>query len=392
MRLEVIRGEVPYSPSEAGYQGERLEVLEEHFRKMIKKDEIVCAGYALSRNGKLFANNAMGALDFTDREKPLKPDSYFGIASITKVFTSVAILKLVEDGYMTLDQPVADFIEEFRGEPFNRVQVLHLLNHTSGLVPDENVLHNDFYLHWSELIKEDVEKEWIWATLRCGMRAEPGVEWAYCTVGYRILGEIITRVSGENCHDYIINRICKPCGMEHTTFNMREVDIDNVYIREMWMKDRFEEIRNTPPEKDKKGGWRNLPQTGGGLWSTCEDLIKFGNMLVNNGMHEGTRIIGRKALEAMFRNTTQPNLKNYSWDAGGAYKAYGVGIDMYTWQDKSQLITPGLLNHEGYGPSCLMIDPEEKFVAVWSAQFKNYEVWYPHALRNVASIMWSGIE
>lgn len=393
MNLEVIKGDVLFTAKEAGYQEERLEVLNEHFRGMLKKEEILCAGYALSRNGKMFANNAMGDLDYSQRGgKKLKPDSSFGIASITKMFTALAIMKLVEDGKMTLDQPVGDFIEVFKGEPLNKIKVLHLLNHTSGLIPDGGVLHNDFYMEWYNLLenKNNPEKEWIMAIARRGVRREPGEEWAYCTDGFRLLGEIITRVSGEFCHDYIEKHICKPCGMVHTTFDKTKVDMDNVYLRDEWMKSKFERIRRG--EQEKSNGWDKLPSTGGGLFSTCEDLIKFGNMLINNGMHEGTRIIGRKALEAMFRNTTEPTLKNWSWDASGTYKAYGVGVDLYTWQDKSQLITPGLINHEGYGPSCLMVDPQEKFVAVWSAQFKNYDIWYPHALRNVASIMWSGIE
>ena len=76
-------------------------------------------------------------MNYSDRGgKKLRPDSVFAIASITKIFTAVAILKLVEDGMMTLDQFVGDFIPEFKAEPFNKIKVLHLLNHTSGLIPD----------------------------------------------------------------------------------------------------------------------------------------------------------------------------------------------------------------------------------------------------------------
>ena len=390
MNLETIKGSVDYTAKEANYQGERLEVLDEHFRGMLEKEQVLCAGYAISRNGKMFANNALGDLSCMDRGgKPLLPTSTFAIASITKVFTAVAIMKLVEDGKLTLDQPVGDFLVEFKGQPLNRITVLHLLNHTSGLIPDDGTLHNDFYTRWDKFMEQEDQSDWILAVAKQGVRANPGEEWGYCTIGYSLLGEIISRVSGEHAHDYIINHICKPCEMYDTTFDMQDINPDNCYIREPWMKEVFDELRN---EKKPEGWthWRR-PNTGGGIWSTCEDLIKFGNMLVNNGMHKDTRVIGRKALEAMFRNTTEPTLKNFCWDANGAYKAYGVGIDIYTWQDKSQLITPGLVTHEGYGPSCLMIDPEEKFVAVWSAQFKNYEIWYPQALRNVASIMWSGI-
>ncbi len=393
MNLETIKGQVPFSAKEAGYQEERLEVLDAHFRRMLEKGTVLCAGYALSRNGKLFANNALGDMNYADRGgKKLRPDTSFKIASITKVFTAVAILKLVEDGLMRLDQYVAEFIPEFKAKPFDQIKVLHLLNHTSGLVPDEGTLPNDCYVGWYHLIEneENVDKEWIGAILKCGLRRDPGVEWCYCTAGFMVLGEIITRVSGEFCHDYIENHILKPCGMTHTSFSKEILDLDNLYIRDAWMQERIDEFREKGESSNNPHN--RVPSTGGGLYSTCEDLIKFGNMLTNNGMHNGTRVIGRKALEAMFRNTTEPTLKNFAWDAGGAYKAYGVGIDLYTWNDKSQLITPGLVNHEGYGPCCLMVDPEEKFVAVWNSQFPNYDIWHPETLRNVATIIWSGIE
>lgn len=394
MNLDTIKGTVNFTANEANYDGDRLEILDEHFRKMLKKEEILCAGYALSRNGKMFANNALGDLDYSDRGgKKLLPTSQFAIASITKVFTAVAILKLVEDGLITLDQPVASIIPEFKARPFDRIQILHLLNHTSGLLPEEGTLPNDCYVNWYEHLKDDNDTDWIWCILKCGMRTEPGTEWCYSTAGYLILGEIVTRVSGEKYSEYVTKYILTPCEMTNSTFKKFSVNPDTIYIRDEWMKKRYDALRNNEitEEQIEKSNNDIIPPSGGGLISTCEDLIKFGNMLINYGTYNGKRVIGRKALEAMFRNTTNPNLRNWAWDAGGAYKAYGVGIDMYTWADKSQLITPGLLTHEGYGPSCLMIDPEEKFVAVWSAQFKNYDVWYPQALRNVASIMWSGI-
>ena len=67
MNLETIKGNAPFTAKEAGYQEERLEVLDAHFRRMLEKEEILCAGYAMSRNGKMFVNNALGDLDSTDR-------------------------------------------------------------------------------------------------------------------------------------------------------------------------------------------------------------------------------------------------------------------------------------------------------------------------------------
>lgn len=91
-------------PADAGYDEERLEVLNKHFQKMIDADEILSANYCLSREGKVFANAAMGKLSYRDDDdRLLQPDTIQWIASITKLFCAVALFKLAEDGMLRLD-------------------------------------------------------------------------------------------------------------------------------------------------------------------------------------------------------------------------------------------------------------------------------------------------
>lgn len=392
MEKKVIFGEVPYTPEEAEYRGERLEILNDHFQKMLDDKIVLSGSYCLSRNNKVFADNALGNLSCEDGDnRPFKPDTIFGIASITKLFTAVAILKLVEDGKMRLDQPVCEFIEEFNSPPYNGIQIIHLLTHTSGLLTDGGAHEDKYYTGWWEYVtEENVNEQWITAVLKKGLRTQPGAEWSYSSVGYMLLGEIITRVSGVFCNDYIMENIVKPCEMFDTSFKLSDESRKRHNLRTASSVKHYNEYtKGEQPLKDDN--WSKLPSTGGGLHSTCRDLVKFGQMILNNGMFNGKRIIGRKALEAMLRDQTDPSVKDWCWGAPGWHRKYGAGPDLISqYVNKSQIISDHVMAHEGYGTCCIMVDPSEQFVAVWASQYHEDE-WHAQALRNVASIIWSGI-
>lgn len=390
MGNQVVRGKVPFTPEEAGYQGERFSVLEKHFDKLLDEKKIVSASYCLSRNQKVFVDNGMGSFSYQeDDNKPFQPDTIFRIASITKVFTAVAMLKLAEDGLLRLDQPVADFIEEFNCNPYNKITIIHLLTHTSGLSPDGGAFENKYYSGWWKGMDDnDVKGTWITALLKDGLHRNPGEEWAYSTSGFSVAGEIISRVSGMDCHKYIEDMVVKPCEMEDTHFIPNIKYVDRYNIRTPWAEEMIGKLKEGTLDTTDDF---IIPKTGGGLYSTCSDMVKFGEMILNNGTYKGKRVIGRKALEFMRIDHTNPASKDFCWGAPGIHRTHGVGPDIFNINvNKQQLITHEVIGHEGYGTCCLMIDMKEKFVATWTAQF-NGENWYIEALRNVASIIWSGI-
>ena len=115
-----------------------MSVLDRHFQKMIDANELLSANYCLSEMAK-FANAAIGKLSYKDDNRKLQPDTIQWIASITKLFCAVAIFKLAEDGMLRLDQTVGEF-DEFKEQPFNKVNIAHLLSHTSGMYSDPDHL------------------------------------------------------------------------------------------------------------------------------------------------------------------------------------------------------------------------------------------------------------
>jgi CubicO group peptidase (beta-lactamase class C family) len=139
--LGVIKAVTPFTPEQAGYSPERLEHLDSHYRKLIEDGKVQGVIYAITRDGKVFANRAMGKASFRPEDERLcKPDSIRMIASVTKIFTTSAILKLAEDGLLLVTDPVSKFIEEFNNPTHGKINLRHLLTHTSGLAPDESML------------------------------------------------------------------------------------------------------------------------------------------------------------------------------------------------------------------------------------------------------------
>ena len=135
--------------------------------------------------------------------------------------------------------------------------------------------------------------------------------------------------------------------------------------------------------------WSKVPSTGGGLFSTASDLVKFGTMLLQNGTYNGNRVLSRKAIEKMTALAIEPTVLDYCWEAGGLPHPYGLGPELRcNWNN---MFTPGTFYHEGAGSCSLLIDPKEKLVAAWFVPYLPAGSWYPQGLYHAANIMWSGL-
>lgn len=403
-------------PEEVGYDKERLEVLNTHFNRLIEEEKIQAAWYCLSREGKIFARDGVGRASYKKNEKKVvNPDVVNGVYSITKLFTSTAIFKLCEDGFIRPNQAVAEILPEFNKAPFNGITIAHLLSHTSGLYPDNGCFNYEYISPWDfKFIKKNMSEKdsWFDAALKTGMHNKPGKEWAYSTFGFVVLGEIIAKVTRMRAETYIRKALLEPCKMEDSFF-VNEFYFDllppefakrilpKFYLAYEWSKDTYEIIKRCAD--GKKSDFMTNPNfsehfrmkyshstTGNGLFSTVDDLNKFGRMLLNGGYtDDGVRVIGRKAIERMTLNYTTEDIKDNCWGAGGAYRMYGLGPDTRRTADNHY--SEGSYFHEGWGACCLLLDPKEKMVASWFVPFLN-DGWYPEALYNASAVMWSGIK
>jgi len=350
-------------PSEVDYDESRLAVLDKHFERLMSEGLIQSVNYCLSRNGKVFADQAIGKQSFKPEDnRPLKTDTVHWIASISKIICATAIFKLCEDGFIRPLQPVKDILPEFSNAPFDGINISHLLTHTSGLYPDGGCFPYMYMEPWDFVNQTKEGESWVANSLKAGMFNKPGKEWAYCSFGFSLLGEIIARVTGMRAEAYIRKNILEPCGMTSSGFNTEfqrgEFSVEfakeiagRFYIQNDEDYQMFSNIDKYVPGKilmneGENKIWAELPGTCGGMFSTAEDLNKFGRMLINGGYaDDGTRVIGRKAIERMTLNYTTEDIKDNCWGSGGNYRMYALGPDT-RWNADSHF-TKGSFFHEG---------------------------------------------
>jgi serine-type D-Ala-D-Ala carboxypeptidase len=394
----MIQDDTPYRPEDVGYDPSRLDAVDAHLVRIIDRGVIQSANYCLSRDGKVFAARAHGRAGYKAGDaRETGPGAVQWAASITKLFTAAAIFRLVEDGIIRLGQSAGSVLEEMKVKPFDGITIAQLLSHTSGLQPDPGCFNVAYGKSARDFIRMMPDKPWLEAGLSVGMRREPGTEWMYNTFGYLILGELISRASGMDCHEYIRKEIIEPCGMADTGFLPVTPERGGA-DRLLALKGRMV-FRGADDEKwidaliadGRKGAApaRPLPPgTGGGLWSTAADLNRFGVMLMNLGTIDGKRVLGRRTVLRMTENYTLPEIRDWCWGAGGPHRDYALGPDRR--RTAESLYSGETFYHEGVGPCALIVDPEERLVASYFTLAKE-GAWVAEATYNTAAVIWSGL-
>lgn len=381
--LMKYEGAIDAEPLEERFHPGNLDRLDDHFAGMIEAGKLQAAAYLIARNGRIIAHRSMGKLNCRKDSPDLKPDAIRKVYSMTKAVTAAAVMQLVDSGKLRLDQSVGEWIPEFHNDLHRRITIFHLLTHTSGLRGDPGMDFEPYempwYIWWLEEYRKRNPEEatnWLLPIIAGPLVQEPGREWIYNTAGYAVLGDIITRASGTYYEDYVMERIIRPLGMEHTFFDVPERLRQNVCCTE-WESQEIDQLSHDRAALP--------PRAGNGLYSTLRDLWKFGQMLLNKGEFEGVRILSKRAVEMMTTNQLR-GVRNACWGANASHYQFGLGLTL----DTADLATPGTFGHEGYGHCGFYADPIEQLVYVFfvpSPQgYIDYSVVTPRA------IVWSGIQ
>lgn len=373
--MPVTDGNCQISPEKAGFDPVQLARLDSHFAGLIRSGALQSAGYLLARKGKIFAWRTLGWQNAGDTETPYAPDSIRFIASITKLFIATSVMQLWEDGKLDIHAPMATHLKEFDVPDWKNVTPFHLLTHTSGIRADEGYFLESIPLDspWHD----PRDPEWIRRFLSGPVRSAPGKEWAYSSRGFNLLAELIQRVSGQSSMDYVENHICKPLGLRDTRFSLSAAQTKRMCNTDaQWVGKR--------PKRRKTGP--GIPAVGGsGLFSTLPDLYRMGQCMLQGGTLGKTRLMGRKTMEAMTANHLG-GVPAFWWGKRAKDMPYALGLQL----GKDTHMGIPTFGHEGYGSSCLFIDPVHDMVVVY---FSNSTTgWTQEAVDNPRAIIWSGLE
>lgn len=356
------------------YNIEKINEINSHLKKLVNKERLVGATYAISHHGEIINHEAFGYMDY-NRKIPLNKNNVCRIASLTKLFTSVSVLQLIEKGHLYLHQPIYQIIPEFKRGVYKEITVFHLLTHTSGLTPSPGILSEPYPTNYDFTQDE----EWIINSLKGPPYASPGKVWAYSSFGFALLGLIIEKVSGLSFEEYVENNILLPLEMKNTFFH-----ISNKNKKRICTPSKHSEKILRKDEKSRSS--KLPPKSNSGLYSTVMDLQKFANCILYKGELDGKQILSKKSIEKMTKNHLN-GVKSYCWNDNGKEIHYGLGFHIY---DDDSLASSGTFGHEGTGLSGIFIDPKENFVLTYFTMLP-VPIWIPEPVINFRNIVWSGL-
>lgn len=268
--------------------------------------------YALWQDGKVVLTGSCGSYSRTEN-RALTDDILYGIGSVRKIYTTVAVMQLVEAGRVSLDAPVTRYLKDFKmaDERYRQITVRMLLNHSSGLMGSH--FENAMLFGDADPVAADSLLEQL-STQR--LKADPGAYSVYCNDGFTLAELVVEAVTGMEFMDYVRTRILKPAGLENTF-----APGDTFDTGRLAKTYRGADTRALPQD------CLNLVGTGG-IYATASDLAAFGGALI------GTKLLRQSSLNAM----AAPEYDRGIWpdtDAPDALR-YGLGWDAVEWLPFSQ--------------------------------------------------------
>jgi CubicO group peptidase (beta-lactamase class C family) len=386
-------------PEDAGVSSQRLERLTAGMQRLVDSGELAGMVVMVARRGKLVYQKSFGLQDKA-KSVPMSMDSIFRMYSMTKPVVSVAAMILVEEGKLSLEEPISKYLPEFKDmrvgvESFDpatgaqsfytvpakrQITVQDLLRHTSGftygVTPKTQVqkLYGQAGLFSQKWTLDSFCKE----LAKLPLQYEPGTVWEY---GHSsdVLGRVVEAASGQQLDRFLEERIFKPLKMADTAFEVPpakqsrlaqpQVDPQTGKVAEL--------IDVTQPATFFAGGH--------GLSSTAGDYLRFAQMLANGGELDGVRILGPRTIAFMASDHVLGSgiERGSNWIPGNGY---GFGLGFAVRRETGESTWPGSVGEffwAGYAGTYFWIDPKEQLVPVYMSQEPNRRQHYRVIFRDL---------
>ena len=288
----------------AGMNPARIADIHQRMQDFVDRGKAAGIVTVLARHGHLASLDAVGYQDL-ESKAPMRTDTLFRIKSLTKPVTCIGIMTLVDEGRLSLIDPVEKYLPEFKGQklnpcgeragyacglvaPHRPVNIEDLMKHTSGLRAPES--SDSPAASLAELVAK---------AARMPLLFEPGTRWDYSNIGYDTLGRIIEVVTGKLYDQYLYDTIFEPLGMQDTFFYVpqeKRARVASVYT------DVNGTLKKADIREPLRG--RDLPSPAGGLFSTAHDLLRLNEMMRDHGALDGKRVLSAAAVELMTTSLT----------------------------------------------------------------------------------------
>jgi CubicO group peptidase (beta-lactamase class C family) len=375
--------------SKGGLSRTRLERMQDVMAGHVDRGVMPGVVTLVSRRGEVRVD-AIGTKAFGDRD-PMRRDTIFRVASVTKPIVAAAAMILVEECALRLDEPVDQWLPELANRrvlraidsplddtlPANRpITLRDLLTFRLGIgsvmvfpprYPIQQAMA-EAGVGPGPALPAHTPDELMKRYGSLPLVHQPGQGWLYDS-GSDILGVLISRATGTSLEEFLRERIFAPLGMNDTSFSVPESKLDRLAIC-YWTDPETETLEVFDGVDDSR--WASPPvfESGaGGLVSTVDDLLAFGEMMLKGGKYGSERVLSRPSVEVMTTDQITPEQKAVSsffpgfWDSHG----WGFGVSIVTRRD-DLAATPGRYGWDGgYGTSWY-VDPKEELIGILMTQ------------------------
>ena len=326
----------------------------------IDREELAGAVMLVANRDKVLALEAAGWAD-VEAKRPMRNDSIFWIASQSKPITATALMLLVDEGKVQLDDPVEKYLPEFKGQMFvaERDASHKLLKQPAHPITIRNVLSHTSGLPFKSAIEEPTLDLWplglrVRSYAMTPLDFEPDTKYQYSNAGINTAARIIEVVTDMPFEEFLARRLFEPLQMVDTTFWPSEARAARI-------------ARSYKPGPEKKGlvaieidqlkypltdRTNRFPMPAGGLFSTAADISRFYRMLLNGGQLDGRYYLSEAAVHEMTKRQTPPEFKDsygLGFSVGGTMFGHGGAYSTNTTADMQKgLILVWLVQHAGF--------------------------------------------
>ena len=360
----------PAVHAQPGVSAERLQRLTDFLQADTAPGGHLGAVALVQRDGAVVYQRAFGQRDLARRE-PMTTDTIFRIYSMTKPIASVALLMLMEEGKLALDDPLAQYLPEFAGQRVwatpewrasaRPVTLRLLLTHTAGFATGGGDAARSLLeaaAPWSASTLADYARRVAGAPLA----ADPGTRFQYDGVNTEVLSRVIEVVAGERFDAFLRRRIFGPLQMVDTGFSVPAAK--RARIADISAVGPAGTLVLAPGRSAAMPGepLNDYPSGAGGLYSTAADVLRFARMLLGDGTLEGARLLGRKTVELM-RSDQLAHLAPIAGLSAG--EGFGLGVSVVVDPAKrGRLASAGAFGWTGAASTWFTIDPRERMIAI----------------------------
>jgi CubicO group peptidase (beta-lactamase class C family) len=392
-------------PEEVGLSAARLQRLSDRMKLGVDKGEIPGAVVLVARRGKVAYQESFGLRD-PDTRAPMRADTVFRIASMTKPFTSLAIMMLAEEGRLSIAEEAAKYLPSFKDlkvgvarrsadgrsevvleSPRKPMTIQDLLRHTSGLTygaAGQNPL-KQAYVDAKVGSPDDTNEQLVAKLSKLALTYQPGTTWEY-SVSTDVLGRIVEVVSGLPLDRFIAERIAGPLKLTDTGFHAPPSKAERgARPQREGPKNELPRVPPITTEVAFKSG-------GGGMVSTIADYARFCQFWLNGGELDGVRLVSRKTIELMTADHLPPgtamgaDMPRFEALLPGPAMGQGFGLGFAVRNDvgRSPLHgSPGDYFWGGAYGTYFWIDPKEKLFAILMMQSPLSRLPYRYLMREL---------